>query len=39
MAMEWLSAPDYWVSRFVLERGIAAIYLIAFVTRPDSSGR
>lgn len=29
--MGWFSAPDYWVSRFVLERGVAAIYLIAFV--------
>ncbi|HYM84794.1 MAG TPA: lipase maturation factor family protein, partial [Candidatus Dormibacteraeota bacterium] len=26
-----LSAPDYEVARFVLERGIAAIYVIAFV--------
>ncbi|ODR07535.1 hypothetical protein BHQ21_08855 [Mycobacterium sherrisii] len=29
--MGWFSAPDYWVGRFVLERGIAVIYLIAFV--------
>src|SRR6185369_16933382 len=26
-----LSAPDYQLARFLLERGIAAIYLIAFV--------
>jgi hypothetical protein len=31
MAMGWFSAPDYWLGRFVLERGVAAIYLIAFV--------
>ncbi|MCV7429163.1 lipase maturation factor family protein [Mycobacterium montefiorense] len=29
--MGWFSAPDYWLGRFVLERGVAAIYLIAFV--------
>ncbi|MEE3063821.1 MAG: lipase maturation factor family protein [Actinomycetota bacterium] len=29
--MEWFSAPDYWLGRFVLERGVAAIYLIAFI--------
>jgi lipase maturation factor len=29
--MEWFTAPDYWFSRLVLERGIAAIYLLAFV--------
>jgi len=29
--MGWFSAPDYWLSRLVLERGVAAIYLIAFV--------
>jgi Lipase maturation factor len=29
--MEWFTAPDYWFSRLVLERGIAAIYLVAFV--------
>jgi Lipase maturation factor len=31
MAMGWFSAPDYWLGSFVLERGVAAIYLIAFV--------
>jgi hypothetical protein len=31
MTMGWFSAPDYWFGRFVLERGVAAIYLIAFV--------
>jgi hypothetical protein len=29
--MGWFSAPGYWVGRLVLERGAAAIYLIAFV--------
>jgi len=29
--MEWFTAPDHWFSRLVLERGIAAICLIAFV--------
>src|SRR6201997_900651 len=27
----WFSAPEYWLGRLVLERGVAAIYLIAFV--------
>jgi Lipase maturation factor len=26
-----LGAPDYWIARFLLERGLAAIYLVAFV--------
>ena len=29
--MGWFSAPGYWLGRLVLERGAAAIYLIAFV--------
>lgn len=29
--MEWFSAPVYWFSRLVLERGIAGVYLIAFI--------
>lgn len=29
--MSWFSAPEYWVGRLVLERGAAAIYLLAFV--------
>ena len=29
--MGWFSAPGYWLGRLVLERGVAAIYLIAFV--------
>ncbi len=27
----WFSAPEYWLGRLVLERGVAAIYLIAFI--------
>src|SRR6202012_2769959 len=30
-AMGWISAPEYWLGRLVLERGVAAIYLIAFI--------
>src|SRR5579864_7011620 len=29
--MEWLEAPDYWLSRWLLERFLAAIYAIAFL--------
>ncbi|MGH3543518.1 MAG: hypothetical protein ACRDTO_14345, partial [Mycobacterium sp.] len=29
--MGWLSAPEYWLGRLVLERGIAVVYVIAFV--------
>ncbi|CAM3104528.1 hypothetical protein BST27_09985 [Mycobacterium intermedium] len=29
--MAWISAPEYWLGRLVLERGVAAIYLIAFI--------
>ncbi|MBW0018570.1 MAG: lipase maturation factor family protein [Mycobacterium sp.] len=29
--MAWFSAPEYWLGRTVLERGAAAVYLIAFV--------
>jgi hypothetical protein len=29
--MGWLNAPEYWLSRLVLERGIAVIYVFAFV--------
>lgn len=30
--MEWFTAPEYWLARQVLQRGIAALYLIAFIT-------
>src|SRR5918911_28084 len=29
--MGWLSAPDYWLSRLLLERALSAIYLVAFL--------
>ncbi len=29
--MSWLHAPDYWLSRLLFQRGLAAIYLIAFL--------
>jgi len=29
--MSWLEAPDYWLARLVIERGIGAIYVIAFL--------
>jgi len=29
--MGWFSAPDYWLGRLILERGVAVVYLIAFV--------
>ncbi len=29
--MGWLSAPEYWLGRVVLERGTAAVYLLAFL--------
>src|SRR2546421_11902937 len=29
--MEWFSAPDYWLSRLVFQRGLAVIYLVAFL--------
>lgn len=29
--MGWFSAPEYWLGRLVLERGVAVIYLLAFV--------
>ena len=30
--MGWFSAPEYWLSRLILERGIAVVYAFAFVT-------
>ena len=29
--MQWFTAPEYWLARQVLQRGTAAIYLIAFI--------
>ena len=29
--MEWLTAPEWWWGRLVLERGVAAVYVLGFV--------
>src|SRR6202012_2995145 len=30
--MHWFAAPDYWLARTVFQRGLAVIYLVAFLT-------
>ena len=30
--MDWFTAPDYWLSRLVIQRGLAAVYLVAFLS-------
>ncbi|MGW5634710.1 lipase maturation factor family protein [Streptomyces sp. NPDC003832] len=30
--MEWFTAPEYWLSRLVFQRALAAVYLVAFLT-------
>jgi len=30
-ALTWLQAPEYWLSRLVISRGLGAVYLIAFL--------
>ncbi|MFF1548196.1 lipase maturation factor family protein [Streptomyces sp. NPDC058291] len=30
--MEWFIAPEYWLSRLVFQRGLAGVYLVAFLT-------
>ena len=30
--MEWFSDSDYWLSRLVFQRALAAVYLVAFLT-------
>ncbi|MFF9019734.1 lipase maturation factor family protein [Streptomyces eurythermus] len=30
--MDWFTAPDYWLSRLVLQRALAALYLVGFLT-------
>lgn len=32
MSLDWLAAPDYWLARWLFERLLAAIYLIAFLS-------
>src|SRR2546423_3157051 len=29
--MDWLAAPDYWLTRFLFERALGLIYLVAFL--------
>jgi hypothetical protein len=41
--MRWFAAPDYWFARLAFQRGLAVIYLIAFVAaarqfRPSPGG-
>jgi Lipase maturation factor len=31
MDAEWFVAPEYWLARQILQRGVAAIYVIAFI--------
>jgi hypothetical protein len=33
--MDWLQAPDYWLARFVFERALAAVYVVAFLVAVD----
>ncbi|MFI5674374.1 lipase maturation factor family protein [Streptomyces cellulosae] len=30
--MDWFTAPEYWMSRLVFQRALAAVYLVAFLT-------
>jgi hypothetical protein len=29
--VEWFTAPDYWLSRLLFQRGLACVYLVAFL--------
>src|SRR5947209_13610069 len=29
--MDWFEAPEYWLSRFVFERALGLVYLVAFL--------
>ena len=31
LELDWFQAPDYWLSRWLFERALAAIYLVAFL--------
>ena len=33
--MEWLGAPQYWIARLLFQRGLALIYLVAFLVAVD----
>lgn len=30
--MDWLAAPDYWMAREILQRGVAAVFIVAFAS-------
>src|SRR5437870_5599343 len=32
---DWLHAPDYWIARLLLQRGLGLVYLIAFTVALD----
>ena len=36
--MDSLAAPDYWLTRFVFERALGVIYLIAFLVMMAGTG-
>ncbi len=31
-AVDWFTAPDYWLSRLLFQRALAGVYLVAFLT-------
>jgi hypothetical protein len=33
--MDWFHAPDYWLARLVIQRGLGAVYFIAFLVALD----
>ena len=36
--MAWFPAPDYWLSRWLVERALGAIYLVAFLSNERPTG-
>ena len=37
--LAWLQAPDYWLTRLVLLKALAATYLVAFWVARNQFGR
>ena len=35
MSLDWLAAPDYWLSRWLFERLLGGLYLIGFLVALD----
>jgi hypothetical protein len=33
--MDWFHAPDYWLARLIIQRGLGAVYFIAFLVTLD----